>query len=74
MAGHLASLQSSLGAPSQQVSADLLDLSRKCSATANELIKELQDLRVQQPDKKVYLIKSTLKTLRKKSTIEKIWK
>lgn len=74
MAGHLASLQSSLDVPSQQVSADLLDLSRKCSVTANELIEELQDLRVKQPDKKLYLIMSTLKTLRKKSTIEKIWK
>lgn len=74
MAGHLANLQSDLDVPSQQVSADLLDLSRKCSVTATEIIKELEDLKVKQPGKGLYLISSTFKTLRKKSTIEKIWK
>ena len=53
---------------------DLLDLGVKCSDTAQELLAELQELKVNGPHRGRQIFSKALRTIRKKSTIDGIQK
>lgn len=73
MATHLASLRDHLDLPDQRTPDELLELGKKCSDTAEDLIEELQKLRVKKPRKKREVARKFFKTLRKKEAIDGIW-
>lgn len=67
------SLRNHLDVPSQRSPDELLKLGRKVSDTAEDLIKELQKLKIKQPRKKREVASKVFKTLWKKETIDEIW-
>ncbi len=73
MATHLASLRDHLDLPDQRSPDELLELGKKCSDTAEDLIKVLQMLKLKGPRRKRAVATKAFKTLWKKETIDEIW-
>lgn len=74
MARHLTQLRTSLNLPNHPDQDELLNLSEKCSATAEDLVAELQKLKVTGPHRKRQVIEKTIKTMWKKTAIDDIQK
>ena len=78
LAKHLIHLREKLDFPNDsQITADgqsLIELSEKCSTTADQLIGRLQALKIQGPHKRRQAILKTFSLLRDRSEIEKIQK
>lgn len=67
-------LRTNLYLPSQPNHDELLDLGTKCSKTALELIRELQNLKETGPQRKREVLRKTMKTIWKKGAIDDIQK
>ena len=76
MATQLTQLQTSLSLPNHrdQAQDELLKLGEKCSATAKDLVTELQKLKISGPHRKRQVIQKTIKTIWKKTAIDDIQK
>lgn len=74
MATQLTQLRTSLNLPKHRNQDDLLKLGEKCSAIAEDLIAELQKLKVSGPHRKRQAIEKTFKTIWKKTAIDDIQK
>lgn len=68
------SLRNHLDLPNQRSPDELLELGRKCSDTADDLIKELQKLKIKGPRKKREVASKAFKTFWKKDAIDEIWR
>ena len=74
MAHHLTGLRAKLDLPNESVGRDLLDLGAKCSSTAQELIAELEKMKVDGPHRKRQVLRKTLKIMLRGSAIDRIQK
>ena len=74
MASHLTDLRANLDFPDESVGNDLLDLATKCSRTAEELVAELEKLKVDGPHRKRQVARKTFRTLLKGTPIDRIQK
>ena len=74
MANHLTDLRAKLDFPDESVGKDLLNLGSKCSSTAEELITELENMKVSGPHRKRQVARKTLKSMLKGSPIDRIQK
>ena len=74
MASHLTDLRAKLDFTNESVGEDLLDLGSKCSSTAEELVAELEKLRVNGPHRKRQSLNKSLKAMLKGNHMEKIQK
>lgn len=72
MASHLTDLRTNLKLPSLRKCDELVDLAAKCSDTAQELIVEVQNLKINGTHTIRQAISKTIKTMRKKSAIDEI--
>ena len=74
MANHLTDLRAKLDFSDESVGKDLLDLGSKCSSTAQELVAELEKLRINGPHRKRQSLNKSFKAMLKKKDMEKIQK
>ena len=74
MASHLTDLRAKLDVSDGIVGKDLLDLGSKCSSTAQELVTELEKMKVDGPHRKRQVVRKTLKIMLKGSPIDRIQK
>ena len=74
MASHLIDLRAKLELPDESVGKDLLDLGSKCSSTAEELIAELEKLKIDGSHTKRQVARKAFKIMRKGSSIDHIQK
>ncbi len=76
MATQLTQLQTNLNLPNHrdQAQDELLKLGEKCSATAKDLVTELQKLKISGPHRKGQAFQKTIKTIWKKTAIDDIQK
>ena len=74
MASNLTDLRAKLDFSDESVGTELLDLGSNCSRTAEELIAELEKLKVDGPHRKRQVARKTLKIMLKGSPIDRIQK
>ena len=74
MANHLTDLCAKLDSKDENVGKDLLDLGSKCSSTAQELVAELEKLRINGPHRKRQSLNKSFKAMLKRNDMEKIQK
>ena len=74
MANNLTNLRAKLDFPDESAGKDLLDLGSKFSDTAEELIAELEKLKVDGPHRKRQVARKTFKIMLKGSPIDRIQK
>ena len=74
MVSHLTELRAKLDFTKESVGEDLLDLCSKCSSTAEELVAELEKLKVDGPHRKRQSLNKSLKAMLKRNDMEKIQK
>lgn len=74
LASYLAGLRENLKSSSQSDRDDLQDLGIKCSDTAEDLIRELQNLKAKGSRKKLVLMSKTFKNIWKREAIDELWK
>lgn len=74
MAKHLTHLRTDLDLTERNSPDELLELGSKCSATAQEIIVELQKLKVNEPNRKRKVVGKALKIMLRKGAIEDIRK
>lgn len=74
MANSLTDLRAKLDFPDESAGKDLLDLGSKCSDTAEELIAELERMKVDGPHRKRQVARKTFKIMLKGSPIDRIQK
>ena len=74
MAHHLTGLRAKLDLPNESVGRDLLDLGAKCSSTAQELIAELEKMKVDGPHRKRQSLNKSFKAIFKRKEMGKIQK
>ena len=73
-ARNLLNIRSDLDLEGNHGEDDLLDLGSKCASTAEELVAELEDLKVDSPHRKREAIRKTIMTVTKKKRIQSIEK
>ena len=74
MAKHLTGLRTNLDLTNHVDMDDLLDLGSKCSSTAEELVTELEKMKVNGPHRKRQAVKKTFKSMLKRKAIDDIQK
>ena len=74
MANYLTDLRGKLEFPDESVDKDLLDLGSKCSSTAQELVAELEKLKVNGPHRRQQSLNMSFKAFLKRNSMDKIQK
>ena len=74
MASHLTDLRAKLDFTNESVGEDLLDLGSKCSSTAEDLVAELEKLKVDGRHRKRQSLSVSFKAVLKRNSMDKIQK